>query len=389
MQITICYGNQNLGSYDLEQFHKEVVSFGRQPDNDIVLNYDFVSRVHGVFYKENGIWNVQDLNSNNGVQFEGRKIAGTRQIHTGDRFVITTGKTNQYIVLTVEQNHRTTQTANIVFKKPEKKMISVRELVEWIIASILVLFIAVSSIIGAGIPAYLNHKFANEKLSGCLIGTTFQIEDEYGHEIEYTITDTSQIISIETSEPNWIGFFRYEYYGAVNVDIGTGILENISVDVTVPFMGWKKEVAWYFNMDTVPEYGNEREVSDVGFDFVQAPYVTVGDIMSNLGIMGSYEIMAVGETCVSQSYDAIEFAVIYREKGINFSEPREDWTRIEYNYETGEWEWCPPIEKGNKSSFGMVFAEMNFEDGIFEPDEEYTSDYEIGISLNFASIMEE
>ena len=54
MQITICYGNQNLGSYDLEQFHKEVVSFGRQPDNDIVLNYDFVSRVHGVFYKENG-----------------------------------------------------------------------------------------------------------------------------------------------------------------------------------------------------------------------------------------------------------------------------------------------------------------------------------------------
>ena len=37
----------------------------------------------------------------------------------------------------------------------------------------------------------------------------------------------------------------------------------------------------------------------------------------------------------------------------------------------------------------MVFAEMNFEDGIFEPDEEYTSDYEIGISLNFASIMEE
>lgn len=206
MQITIYYGNQNLGSYDLEQFHKEVVSFGRQPDNDIVLNYDFVSRVHGVFYKENCIWYVQDLNSTNGVQFEGRKIAGTRQIHTGDRFVITTGKTNQYIVLTVEQNHRTTQTANIVFKKAEKKMISVRELVEWIIASILVLFIAVSSIIGAGIPAYLNHKFANEKLSGCLIGTTFQIEDEYGHEIEYTITDTSQIISIETSEPklDWI-----------------------------------------------------------------------------------------------------------------------------------------------------------------------------------------
>ena len=64
--IVIYYGNKKSESYNLEQFQKEVVSFGRQPDNDIVLDLEFVSRIHGVFYMEEGIWYVQDLNSTNG-----------------------------------------------------------------------------------------------------------------------------------------------------------------------------------------------------------------------------------------------------------------------------------------------------------------------------------
>ena len=38
--IVIYYGNQKSESYNLEQFQKEVVSFGRQPDNDIVLDFN-------------------------------------------------------------------------------------------------------------------------------------------------------------------------------------------------------------------------------------------------------------------------------------------------------------------------------------------------------------
>lgn len=71
MQVIIYYGNQNLGLYDLEWFQKEVISFGRQSDNDIILNYEFISRVHGIFYKENGNWYVQDLNSKNGILVNG------------------------------------------------------------------------------------------------------------------------------------------------------------------------------------------------------------------------------------------------------------------------------------------------------------------------------
>ena len=50
MQIVIKYADKKIESYILEQFNKEVVSFGRQPDNDIILDLDFISRIHGVFF---------------------------------------------------------------------------------------------------------------------------------------------------------------------------------------------------------------------------------------------------------------------------------------------------------------------------------------------------
>ena len=48
MDIIVVDPNGNQRKYNIEAFQKEVVSFGRQPDNDIVFNYDFVSRAHGI-----------------------------------------------------------------------------------------------------------------------------------------------------------------------------------------------------------------------------------------------------------------------------------------------------------------------------------------------------
>lgn len=82
--IVIYYGNQKSESYNLEQFQKEVVSFGRQPDNDIVLDLEFVSRIHGVFYMEEGIWYVQDLNSTNGILVNGNRV----QLYIRQSFIL-------------------------------------------------------------------------------------------------------------------------------------------------------------------------------------------------------------------------------------------------------------------------------------------------------------
>ena len=66
MKIDIYY-NDKYQVVDLDTFGKDVVSFGRGADCDIVINQNFVSRLHGCFYKENGNWFIQDMNSTNGI----------------------------------------------------------------------------------------------------------------------------------------------------------------------------------------------------------------------------------------------------------------------------------------------------------------------------------
>lgn len=58
----------------LESFGKEFVSFGRNPECDIVLNSGFVSDVHGVFYIEDGQWKIQDMQSMFGIYSNGTTI---------------------------------------------------------------------------------------------------------------------------------------------------------------------------------------------------------------------------------------------------------------------------------------------------------------------------
>ena len=58
---------------NLDSFGKDVVSFGRSHECDIQLNRNYVSRVHGCFYKENGCWFFKDLESTNGIYYKGMK----------------------------------------------------------------------------------------------------------------------------------------------------------------------------------------------------------------------------------------------------------------------------------------------------------------------------
>ncbi|MBE5932192.1 MAG: FHA domain-containing protein [Lachnospiraceae bacterium] len=63
-----------IKNISLESFGKEFVSFGRNPECDIVLNSGFVSDVHGVFYIEDGQWKIQDMQSMFGIYSNGNTI---------------------------------------------------------------------------------------------------------------------------------------------------------------------------------------------------------------------------------------------------------------------------------------------------------------------------
>ena len=100
MYIELRYGNQNIGHYDIDSFQKEVVSFGRQSDNDIVLNFDFVSRLHGALYAENGLYYVEDLNSSNGLWVNGCRVQ-RQQLKHGDIISISGNNNGQYLEIVV------------------------------------------------------------------------------------------------------------------------------------------------------------------------------------------------------------------------------------------------------------------------------------------------
>ena len=99
MKTTVKDENAMPYEVELSSFGKEVVTFGRQPDNDIVVNSQIVSRIHGCFYKENGITYIEDMNSTNGLSFCGNKIK-RRQLNIGDRIEICTGEGNAKVVFT-------------------------------------------------------------------------------------------------------------------------------------------------------------------------------------------------------------------------------------------------------------------------------------------------
>lgn len=64
--------------YDLNVFRKDVVSFGRSSECDIQIPKNYVSRVHGCFYKENGEWFIKDMQSTNGIFYNANKIDALR-----------------------------------------------------------------------------------------------------------------------------------------------------------------------------------------------------------------------------------------------------------------------------------------------------------------------
>lgn len=73
MLIELLYDDQKK-SIELESFNKDVVSFGRDKECDICIEKQYVSKVHGCFYKENDIWKIQDLDSSNGIYINGNKV---------------------------------------------------------------------------------------------------------------------------------------------------------------------------------------------------------------------------------------------------------------------------------------------------------------------------
>ena len=87
--------------YDLNSFGKEVVSFGRSSECDIQIPKNYISRVHGCFYLENGEWFVKDMESTNGIFFNSNKIDALR-LAVGPVKISKNLSSEDYIMISLE-----------------------------------------------------------------------------------------------------------------------------------------------------------------------------------------------------------------------------------------------------------------------------------------------
>lgn len=73
LYVTVFDGEKTSYEICLAGTGKEVVSFGRQNDCDIVLSSEFASRIHGCIYVKDGTCYVEDMGSTNGLVYNGRR----------------------------------------------------------------------------------------------------------------------------------------------------------------------------------------------------------------------------------------------------------------------------------------------------------------------------
>ncbi len=85
--ISIFDGEEQPYFVDLRSFQKQQVTFGRSPDNDIVLHSALVSRHHGSFQIDSNGCTLYDNNSSNGIIVNGQMIR-SKFLQEGDQIKI-------------------------------------------------------------------------------------------------------------------------------------------------------------------------------------------------------------------------------------------------------------------------------------------------------------
>ena len=223
--IVIYYGNQKSESYNLEQFQKEVVSFGRQPDNDIVLDLEFVSRIHGVFYMEEGIWYVQDLNSTNGILVNGNRVE-QYAIEEGDCICIQGKDSEESISIYIGGGKEAKGNKT----KSKKKLVIILSVVCVLLAGLIVSLIV-----------YAKHRDSSKKDTATPTDASTEAEAETESEEPTTASTTEAETTTEEAEeiPEDIGFSYGELQHTTFIfSSGAGAWEtDLSIDADGNFSG--------------------------------------------------------------------------------------------------------------------------------------------------------
>jgi len=83
LQVTVFDANSSPRVFSLSDFHKSIITFGREQDNDISLSSPLVSRKHGRFVRTVNGWRIEDADSLNGLTYN-EAMVKVRDLADGD-----------------------------------------------------------------------------------------------------------------------------------------------------------------------------------------------------------------------------------------------------------------------------------------------------------------
>lgn len=254
-------------------------------------------------------------------------------------------------------------------------MDKLRNIEKWKIFTILGVLVVVVFILIEIENMYISRKW-DDSLGELLVGTTLEVKDEDEHNLTEEIESADQIKVVELDLKH-VGILKNKYVARVDVETETGIIKDVCVDVVVPFFFVKKSVKWYYTCD-------DDGKSEISFSTEKIPSIRVKDVMDSLGASEPYDIMAVDTTGISNNYDAIEYCAIYKE---NDGVPKVSWTRLEYNYNSKEWEWCEAVDKSVEGVIGLAYANL-YDFGFSAQNEVCPLDEIVNVSAFWAGILE-
>ena len=227
--------------------------------------------------------------------------------------------------------------------------------------------------------SYIEHKYSDgSNITKFLVGSSGSVLDDNDHINDIYIESEQQIEIIS------VFYEKFNEFSAIaDIDLGIGYLTNVQVTLKVPILGSRQtDVKWdYYNnkkkyyADLKDEENTQKNYTE--FEYKVEPEFTGRDIMNFIGVYDAYNVMQMGVTSITNTYDSFEYSVLW--KYPNDGQIHQNWVRAEFDYANQQWVLKEPTAKMDNLLFSLIKKA-----GTFEIDTEYNQNDIVYIDLGGA-----
>lgn len=234
------------------------------------------------------------------------------------------------------------------------------KIIKWILlgAVICVLCVVLFSV---AYFSYIEHKYSDESnITKFLVGSSGSVLDDNDH-INDIYIELEQQIEITSV------FYRKfnEFSAMADIDLGIGYLRDVNVTLKVPILGSRQtDVKWDYCYSQKKYYADLKDEenaqkNNTEFEYKVEPAFTGRDIMNYIGVYDAYNVMQIGVTSVTNTYDSFEYSVLW--KYPNDGQIHQNWVRAEFDYANQQWVLKEPTARMDNLLFSLIKRAGTFE----------------------------